>query len=153
MYWVSDRGRAWSYKRGYGKILRASKNDVDYRQISMYQNGKDIKEKLHRLIAIAFIPNPENKPFINHKNGIRDDNRVENLEWCTHKENINHAIQISLVNPRAIGWGRVKLTPEQVVDIRKLAATMNRRKIAELFNVTKTTIDQILRRQTWKNVA
>jgi|LGVE01.1.fsa_nt_gb hypothetical protein len=55
---------------------------------------------IHRLVAIAFIPNPNNKPHINHKNLIRTDNKVENLEWCTQKENIHHFLQNGIVTNR-----------------------------------------------------
>ena len=59
-------------------------------KVNLKVNGNSDSQMIHRLVAMAFIPNPENKPEVNHKNGIHDDNRVENLEWCTIQENNNY---------------------------------------------------------------
>lgn len=77
--------------------------------------GKNICFKVHRLVAEAFIPNPGRKPEVNHKDGNKANNRIENLEWCTNKENISHAIDYGLiVGKRGIDNCNAKLTMEQV---------------------------------------
>lgn len=80
-----------------GKLLKTHLDKDGYSQITVMFDSKERGlKKIHRLVAEAFIPNIENKPQINHKNGIKSDNRVENLEWCTASENQFHAIKTGL---------------------------------------------------------
>lgn len=90
-----------------GNEVPQQKNKFGYMNVSLYKNGKQKQYKVHRLIAQAFIPNPQNKEQVNHIDGNKTHNVVWNLEWCTCKENINHAIKIGL-NP--------KCTPVRIVE-------------------------------------
>lgn len=100
LYEVSNFGNVKSLARfgTKGKIMNARDNGKGYYRIKLTKNNKEKMMMLHRIIAEAFIPNVENKRCVNHINGIKTDNRIENLEWCTHSENRIHAINIGLVN-------------------------------------------------------
>lgn len=87
LYQVSNKGRVRSLRRG--KIISQGTNRGYYR-VQLYKNGERNDFQVQRLVATAFIPNPENKPEVNHINENKLDNRVENLEWVTHEENVNH---------------------------------------------------------------
>lgn len=85
-YQISSLGRVWNVKTQ--RMLKPSEMPSGYCQINLVAaNGKRKKELVHRLVAINFIDNPEGKPEVNHINHIRNDNRLENLEWVTHGEN------------------------------------------------------------------
>lgn len=100
LYEVSNLGRIRSLPRKgtKGGILRPGKVRKGYHQVSLTRGMRGNPQRVHRIVAQAWIPNPDNKPQVNHKNGIKSDNRVENLEWMTNLENMRHAIANGL-NP------------------------------------------------------
>lgn len=104
LYQVSNIGRVKSlnYNRtGEEKILKLCKVR-GYLYVGLCKDGKNKSLKVHRLVATAFIPNPENKPNIDHINTIRTDNRVENLHWVTQRENVNNPITMSKISRKVL---------------------------------------------------
>ena len=81
-----------------GKRIKPSLDKYGYERITLSKNGIRKSYYIHRIVAMAYIPNPNNKNFINHKNGVKTDNRVYNLEWCTQKENQQHKWKNGLAN-------------------------------------------------------
>lgn len=88
LYAITSCGKVWSYRSN--KFLKPKVNKSGYLQVSLYKNYEVKNPYIHRLVAEAYIPNPENKPQINHLNEQKDCNWVKNLEWCTAKENNNY---------------------------------------------------------------
>lgn len=151
-YEVSSLGNIRNVRKG--NILKLGYFRTGYVSVSLNQDSKAKKYSVHRLVALAFIPNPENKPQVNHKNGVKDDNRLVNLEWMTQSENQIHAyaqgLQLVARGSKVTGS---KLTAEQVVDIkRKMASNVADRSIAEGLNVSIGTIRDIRCGKTWVHI-
>lgn len=150
LYEVSSLGNVRSVQ---GKQRTPSTNDSGYLVVTLSAYGWTKSFKVHRLVAAAFIPNPSNKPEINHLSGDKADNRVENLEWATAEENIEHSIAMGLP-PSGTAHPAAILTPMAVRAIReKRSAGVKRQALADEYGVSIDTIKAVITRRIWKNVA
>jgi len=136
------------------RILKPAIDSCGYENVGFIVNGKQKRLLAHRIVAITFIPNPENKPCVNHKNGIKTDNRVENLEWCTYSENLKHSFEIGLHSTKGTKHPRHILTEKDVIEIRKkyIPRKYSSYKLAKEYGVGRVTINDIIKRRTWLHV-
>ena len=154
-YQVSIFGRVKSF---YGREARILKHQIDlygYAVVSLSQNAKDRVFGIHTLVARAFIDNPEQKPEVNHIDGIKKHSCVWNLEWVTYSENARHAVKQGL---RKVGSENpcAKLTAEQAKEILRLYIKGSHEfgiyGLAKKFNVHPMTINSIILGKTYKNI-
>lgn len=99
-YQISNFGKVKSKRRGKERLLKPSKTSWGYEGIKIYNENGFKVTMVHREVAKAFIDNPENKPTVNHKDGVKDNNHVDNLEWMTMKEQMDHASGTNLMDER-----------------------------------------------------
>lgn len=155
-YEISNLGNV---RNTTNKRVRKPQIDKDgYLLVSLYKDNKPSNAKIHRLIALAFIPNIENKPIINHKDGNKQNNEISNLEWSTSSENNQHAWDNDLksrdVNTKGEKHGMSKLNESDVLRIRELYNTGNYSysELGRIFDVTKTNVYRIIKRKSWKHI-
>lgn len=136
------------------RILTPLKHVHGYLFVDMSLNNKIHTSLVARLVAHAFIPNPENKPTVNHINGIKTDNRTSNLEWATHSENMQHSYDTGLrLRPNGANAGRATLNKGTVLEIRRRYAQGEKQQsLADEFGIVHQTIYSIVNRLTWKHV-
>lgn len=164
-YEVSDSGsvrtvaRTIRHPRGFdanlkSRVITKRLSAKGYILVNIENEDGQKSRQVHRLVAQAFIDNPNNKPQVNHKNGIKTDNRVENLEWCTNRENIIHAYANGLIDvAKGEGSGRSKLKTKDVVSIReRRLAGITTKDLSETYGVCKSTIKRIINRKLWSHV-
>jgi len=154
-YQISNLGKVKSLSRYNSRSERIMKSHTsDYTRVRLtITKGKMFL--VHRLVAIAFIPNPKNKPKINHKNGIKTDNRAENLEWVTQKENCMHASRMGLLKPMRGSDNRNSyLTEETILEIRSkyVPFKYTQRRLSIEYNIPFGTIQAITQRLIWKHI-
>lgn len=161
LYKIDHHG---NIKNKHGYVLKSRHDTKGYLSIGLTKNSIKKEWRVHRLVAFTFIDNPESLKEVNHINGVKDDNYVENLEWCTHSYNILHALATGLMktpginnyrfiaNTKGENNPRAKLTIHKVLQIRELRS--NGLKIKELaiqFSVSPRTIKAIVNKERWKD--
>lgn len=147
----------WSasgYRMLKERKMRLQDNGNGYKQLAVRYNRKRFIFYVHRLVAKYFIDNPDNKVEVNHKNAVKSDNKVSNLEWLTINENRTHAKENNLIC-KGERSRQAKLTESIVLDIRKRHSenpNINKLALSREFGVKDTTIHKIINRERWRHI-
>ena len=133
-----------------GRILKMNIIGM-YLGVELCKKAKRKSFHIHRLVGFTFLKNDKNLPQINHKDLNKLNNRVDNLEWCSVKDNILHANRNGhIANNRGEKHGMSKLTEKQVLEIRKRAKNETGYKLAKEFKISSSTVYDILNKRRWK---
>ena len=157
LYAVTEDGKIWAYPRQrsskHGKWLKSRvaktrdgrPNPRPFETISLYgADGKRTALQVHRLVAVAYVPNPGCNPVVNHIDGNSLNNHYSNLEWVTVKENTGHSF--------AMGLQKKRFLKNEVIEIRKICDFYPCRKVAMAYGVHHGTIWDIYKRNTYQEV-
>lgn len=173
-YSINKNGRVWSHSRVVksifrrwnhykeislpikGRFLIPNPDATGYLGLSFLRDGRQKHVRIHRLVAENFIPRVEGKNDVNHKNGLKTDNRIKNLEWVTKYENRRHAVDTGLwksKNPsRGINRYNSKLNDDVVREIRSLYPKKTLKQIGDIYGISWRTVWDVVTRRSWKHV-
>ncbi len=150
-----SNGKEFQYVKSDTPVkLKTNKSRKGYNTITLKINGHKKTYKIYRLVAEAFIPNPEKKPQVNHTDGDKDNDDVLNLEWCTNKENARHAQDNGLLKQKkGSEHPNSKLTDKEVSSIREkyIPRKYTAKMLSQEFNMSLSTIKAILQKRLWKH--
>ena len=159
LYQVSNLGNVKSLNRGVlqngsirllkGVILKKNKHRKGYQYIYLCKNGKTKFWLVHRLVAFVFIENTNKKPCVNHIDGNKINNKIENLEWCTHKENTQHALNLKLIDVSK--KYSIKESERKKIYNIYIEGLLDQYQLAEIYNVHQSTINRIIKHyENWE---
>jgi len=144
-YAVTEDGKVWSHKTN--RFLRPSIVYGGYHHVHLRVNGKTKNKSVHQLVAIAYIPNPENKPQVNHIDNNPENNCVSNLEWCTQSENVKHAAR----QGRMSKGKTAKITEEIALELIHRASE-SPSDLAKEYGIPVGIIHKLYRKERWKHL-
>lgn len=156
-YYLDEDGNIYSCKRGWNK--KKLSPSIDYRAGGYYRlkiimdSGDKVSMFIHRLVALTYLPNPENKEEVNHIDGDKLNNKLSNLEWVTKKENMLHAHKLKLRDNTGEGNPRKILSEEEVLEIyNKCYEGARVCDLAEEYAVSRPTISDIKAKRNWQHI-
>ena len=149
-YYITEDGKLYNK---YNKQLSASDNGRGYLIYNVIINGKSTSKAIHRLIAEAFIPNPNSFPEVNHKDANRKNNSIDNLEWCSHGYNIKYSFDLK--NRSALGENNAncKNSIDKVVEICELLEQGYKPSLIRDLGYSYSLVRQIKARKNWKHIS
>ena len=129
-------------------------SSTGYYLVSISKNNKSKPHKVHRMLAKAFIPNPNEYGCVNHIDGDKLNNNLSNLEWVNHLQNMQHAFRTGLVNNSGVRNGMAVLNDEKAAEIKRMLkeGKMSQQKIADSFGVSRGCVLKIHIGETWRHV-
>lgn len=152
-YEVSSLGRVRNSRTGRVLRVQICAGNDGYARVWLFSEGNRRQCKVHRLVAGAFIPNPNLYPQINHKNSIRSDNSASNLEWCTNLQNSMHAAALGRLGSKGESHPRSKLCEADVRRVVALARSgIGQHEIARRIGVSRSCVSLIAAGVNWKHL-
>ena len=136
-YLVTEFGKVWS-KKSNKFLTDFPNNERGYRAVRLSKDGQATTTYVHRIVAKAYVPNPKDKPQVNHIDGNVENNIASNLEWASNQENMRH------MRRTVKSWGKVKLTEEERKEIASSSATD--KELADIYGITRQYVGQLRRK-------